>query len=215
MAPKINLCYAYLNLDNKRISSTELRGYLGYLFANEPEFHHHSASSYHYPLVQYKIANSKLVVLGLGRYSSIVFEKLSQIENLIVSNGKVRVNDIELETISHELTPIQTNYEFMTPWLALNSKNYKNYLTLDKNQRKKLLARILIANTLSMLKGLGIVYKEKIVVNIEKYKTKTTTAHENKFAGIICKWVSNISLPNYIGLGKSVSKGFGVISRLN
>lgn len=95
MAPKINLCCAYLSLDDKRISSTELRGYLGYLFANEPEFHHHSPSSYHYPLVQYKIANSKLVVLGLGKYSSIVFERLSQLENIVLSNSKVRIKDIE------------------------------------------------------------------------------------------------------------------------
>lgn len=99
----------------------------------------------------------------------------------------------------------------MTPWLALNCKNYENYLIFDKNQRKELLVRILIANILSMLKGLGIIYKEKILVNIEKHRTKTTTAHENKFAGITCKWGANISLPNYIGLGKSVSKGFGVI----
>lgn len=211
MAPKINLCYAYLNLDNKKISATEMRGYLGYLFANDPEFHHHSPSSYHYPLVQYKMANSKLVVMGIGRYSNVVFERMSQIENIVLPNCKVRVNNIELETVSHEVTEMKTSYEFTTPWIALNSINYENFLTSDKNQRKELLQRILVANILSMLKGLDIVYKEKIVTNIEKYKTKTTIAHKNKFAGIWCKWNANISLPNYIGIGKSVSKGFGVI----
>jgi ribosomal protein L6P/L9E len=214
MAPKINLCYAYLDLDDKRISSTELRGYLGYLFVNDPEFHHHSPSSYHYPLVQYKMANSKLVVMGIGRYSDVVFERMSQIENIVVPNCKVRVNNIELETVSHEVSHEQTSYEFTSPWLALNSTNYENFLSSDKNQRKELLQRILVANILSMLKGLDILYKEKIVANIEKYKTKITIAHENKFAGIWCKWNANISLPNYIGIGKSVSKGFGVIRTL-
>jgi hypothetical protein len=213
MAPKINLCYAYLNLDGKKISPVVLRGYLGYLFANDPEFHHHSPSSYHYPLVQYKMTNSKLVVVGLGKYSNIVFERLSQIESVVVPNGKIKVNNVEVETISHEITQMQTSYEFITPWIALNSKNYENYLSFDGKQRKELLTRILIANILSMFKGLDIIYKEKIMVNIEKYKTKITTAHENKFAGIWCKWNANISLPDYIGLGKSVSKGFGVVKK--
>ncbi len=215
MAPKINLCYAYLNLGGKKISPVALRGYLGYLFANDPEFHHHSPLSYHYPLVQYKITESTLAVVGLGKYSSIVFERLSQIEYLVVPNEKIKVNNVELETVSYEITQMQTRYEFITPWIALNSKNYENYLAFDGKQRKELLTRILIANILSMLKGLDIIYKEKITANIEKYKTKTTTAHENKFAGIWCKWNANILLPDYVGLGKSVSKGFGVVKKLN
>lgn len=215
MDSKINLCYAYLNLDNKKISHIALRGYLGYLFSNDPEFHHHSPSSYHYPLVQYKITNSKPVVVGLGKYASIVFERLSQIENVVVPSGMIKVNNVELETSSYEIKQTQTTYEFITPWIALNSKNYENYLISDGKQRKELLTRILTANILSMLKGLGIIYKEKIMANIEKYKTTTTTAHENQFVGIWCKWNANISLPDYIGLGKSVSKGLGVIKKLN
>ena len=62
----IDVCYAFLETDSENIPAMNLRGFLGYLFVNDPEFHHHSESSYHYPLVQYKKIDQRLLVLGLN-----------------------------------------------------------------------------------------------------------------------------------------------------
>ena len=104
-----------------------------------------------------------------------------------------------------------TNYRFITPWLALNEKNYKTYLKLATKERKSFLERILVGNILSMLKGLGIRIEFKIEVKILKISSKTTQVHYNKFVGFYCDWNSNILIPKYCGLGKSVSKGYGTV----
>ena len=53
----IDVCYAFLETDSENIPARNLRGFLGHLFVNETEFHHHTElahQSYHYPLIQYK-----------------------------------------------------------------------------------------------------------------------------------------------------------------
>lgn len=65
-----------------------------------------------------------------------------------------------------------------------------------------------------MLKGMEIFVDYIITVKINSCKSITTTAHQNKFAGFFCEFEINIFLPEFCGLGKSVSKGFGVIERI-
>lgn len=39
------------------------------------------------------------------------------------------------------------------------------------------------------------------------------TAHEHGFSGFYGAFVANLSLPQYLGIGKSVSKGFGILEK--
>lgn len=211
MVDTIKVCYVTFEVDSSNLTATSLRGYLGYLFANDPEFHHHSGSSHHYPRVQYKKINDKLLVLGFSDYADIVFERLSQLEFLITQNEKIPINNIDLKIKKIQVTPDITNYRFVTPWIGLNEKNYRRILELKNKEKKALLQRILIGNILSMLKGLGIRINFRVNVEISKLKSTTAIAHDNKFAGFYCNCQANIVLPEYCGLGKSVSKGFGVL----
>ena len=64
---------------------------------------------------------------------------------------------------------------------------------------------------LSMLKGIGIRINHRLYVQIKWYKEVPIIAHKHNFSGFYAKFVTNLSLPKYIGVGKSVSKGFGII----
>ncbi|MCX8190567.1 MAG: CRISPR-associated endonuclease Cas6, partial [Candidatus Diapherotrites archaeon] len=61
------------------------------------------------------------------------------------------------------------------------------------------------------LKGIGVRANERICVNLLNYRTKRVRVHGNTFEAFKGMFEANISLPDYIGLGKSVSKGFGTI----
>lgn len=211
---KIKICYATFDADSRLISAVSLRGYMGYLFANDAEFHHHSESSHHYPKVQYKKIGNSLMILGLGEYADILFERLANVEQIVTPNQNIPVSNIVLSSKIFNIVEKQYRYYFATPWIGLNEKNYKKYLELKQNEQKIFLEKILVGNILSMLKGLGIRLEFKIVVKISKIRTKTITVHGNQFAGFSFSWDSNISLPENCGLGKSVSKGFGVVSSL-
>lgn len=212
---KIDTCIASLELDSKmRLSPSHLRGYIGYLFANIPEFHHHSNNSYHYPLVQYKTIYDKLSILGLQEYSEIVFDKVAEIDHVTTPDKKISITNLQLKKEIHRIELKPTIYRFDSPWIALNQKNYVKFKQLNKKHRRIFLEKILTANILSMLKGIGIRATFRIECSILNYKSKTMSVHENLFGGFLSNFVLNLNIPDHLGLGKSVSKGFGVISRV-
>lgn len=212
MDRKIKTCYAFLDLQ-ANVLPTELRGFLGYLFVNEPEFHHHSDSSYHYPLIQYKKVHGKMLIVGLDEYATVVYNKMVQLENIITQNEKARISNIDITLNNFAVHEEYCVYKFLSPWIALNSKNYLKF-KLARANRKEILEKILIGNLLSMLKGLGIRIDFKINTDIRKSIQIKTEAHKNQFAAFYSEFATNIAIPKFLGLGKSVSKGFGVIERI-
>lgn len=211
----VTVCYAKINTNTtKRIPAAKLRGYLGYLFIEDTEFHHHDDNPYRYPLIQYKRVNNELIVLGINQYSKVLLEKLSSLENIILPNFKVRVTSIEFSTIINTITDKPTQYEFMSPWIALNSKNYNLLKTIDHRLRYRFLENIMVGNFLSALKGMGITINHKVYASIKKLRPIYTVAHQNPFYAFHTQFTTNLNLPDLIGIGNSVSKGFGVIKKI-
>ncbi len=212
MADRIKLCYVTLDFDsNFKVTPVKLRGFLAHLFVNISEFHHHSDQSYHYPLIQYKRIDKKLAIVGIKEFAEIIFQNMSKLDHIATETEKILLNNVEIKSNSYQLEHIPTTYKFTSPWLALNEKNYTKFKELKNNEKKLFLEKILIGNILSMLKGFGIFIDYKITVSIIKFKSIPVTAHKNKFTGMYAEFETNILLPNYLGLGKSVTKGFGVI----
>lgn len=212
----IVLTYAKISTgDTSKISAAQLRGYLGYLFIQDTEFHHHDSNPYRYPLIQYKKIRNGLIVLGIGDYSRIILEKLPDLKEIILPNSKVPVTNVEFTTAKHKITNDISQYEFQTPWIALNTKNYSKFKSLDKQFQKRFLEDILVGNILSMLKGVDIRIDYRLYIQIKWHKEIPVVAHKHGFSGFFAKFATNVSLPKHIGLGKSVSKGFGDIVKVN
>ena len=215
MADGVKICHVILNFDSDyMVTPVKLRGFLGHLFTNISEFHHHSENSYHYPLIQYKRADKKLLVVGIGEYANVVFQKMSGLDHITTETQKIPLNSIEIKSITFEVKVNPQRYKFVSPWLALNEKNYAKFKELNDIERKPFLEKILVGNILSLLKGLGIFVEHNISVSIVKFSTRQVTTHQNKFAGIFAEFDCNTELPEFLGLGKSVTKGLGVITRI-
>lgn len=211
MAQHVKICYAKLGIDSDRISSTSIRGFFGNHFADIAEFHHHSDLSYHYPAIQYKKIGKELIIIGISKYADVVFEKFSLLDKIVLKEKSISLPNVEIQITKDEIKQSNINYKFVTPWIALNEKNYTLFIKLLSKERKLFLEKILTANILSMLKGLGIRIEFRINTEISKMHSKTVTVHHNKFVGFYCDWTCNITIPRYFGLGKSISKGYGVV----
>ena len=212
---KIKICHAILDFDSdKNVTPVQLRGFLAHLFTNISEFHHHSDNSYHYPLIQYKRIDKKLAVIGIGEFADVVFDKMSNLDHITTQDQKIPLTNIELQNTIYFPKKVKSKYKFVSPWIALNKENYAKYLLLVKKDQRQFLEKIIVGNILSMLKGMEIFVDYIITVKINSYKSITTTAHQNRFTGFFCEWDSSITIPEYFGLGKSISKGFGVVSSL-
>jgi hypothetical protein len=101
-------------------------------------------------------------------------------------------------------------YKFQNPWIALNSDNFKKFIS-SSLPKKGFLENILIGNILSILKGLGIFIDFKLSIIIQDVLPSPIILNNNSFIAFKGTFSANILLPDYIGLGKSVSKGFGTI----
>jgi len=128
---------------------------------------------------------------------------------------KIIEKKIDEEDVGFGVDSITKHYHFLTPWFALNERNYERYKDSNQREQIQLLEKILIGNILSMAKGLEYVVTEEIKVKNLKLKMQDIRVKDIKMIGFMGDFEVNFDLPDYIGLGKMVSKGFGTIKKTN
>lgn len=195
----------------------KLRGYFADKYTEIVEMHHHTESGflYDYPKVQYKVIKGRPTIIGIGECAKLVRQLALQEDAIQIDNQILEMAQKHIETMQHELevTTQVLYYKFETPYMALNQSNYKIYKTADFFEQEALLKKILIGNILSFAKAMGYFVEKEIKVQIQlkpimvKYKNNEMLAFKGEF-------YTNINLPSYIGLGKSVSRGFGTIKQI-
>lgn len=200
--------------------SVGLRGFIGRYFQENILMHNHNHDEnsfiYSYSRVQYKVIEPKTIIIGLAEGVDAVKE-LRLLENIIIGSENILVECVNLtenESV-FGISAIQHLYSFLTPWLALNEKNYEQYQKLGSWVKKKeFLEKILIGNIISMSKGLGYTVPEPIKANIINLKEINTSLKGNPMLGFLGTFSVNFEIPDYWGIGKSVSRGFGTIKRV-
>ncbi len=211
-----------LNIEEKLIprSAQYLRGYIAKIFADDPVWHGHNPGGgfiYRYPRIQYKVIEQKPVIIGIGQETIAKMEKLLGTMTIFLKDETKDVLDVMLRTQDYMFgySEVRDVYEFVTPWLALNKENHEKYVKAGPVEKKNLLKRILKANIISMSKGLHYTVpeewrKDEIEINLLECKVSLKGLVMMGFKGT---FAVNFNLPDYIGLGKSVSRGFGTIKR--
>ena len=96
----------------------------------------------------------------------------------------------------------------------LNQNNYGVFSTLESLREKcTMLERLLIGNILSFAKGIGVYFDEEIKVSIVDIEKAEQYLFKNvKMLGFDVVFRTNVLLPRYVGVGKGVSLGFGMIT---
>ena len=193
----------------------KLRGFFGNLFKeHSPLLHNHFGDGslrYAYPLVQYKVVHKTPILIGLAEGSELLIDLFLKIKEINIDNQKYTIlsKNIENRRINITETSDLLSYSFATLWMALNEKNYQTYLK-EKTGRDKLLKKILTGNILSFYKGIGF-YAEKEILLTTELKERKTRFKNMEMIAFEGSFICNAILPDYIGLGKSVSRGFGTI----
>ena len=95
----------------------------------------------------------------------------------------------------------------------LNQNNISKYKNSNNVDKEEILKKILVGNIISMSKGLDYTVKEKIHCWIN-LKEKEVIIKGIKHIGFVGEFKVNFDIPDYLGLGKSVSKGFGTIKKV-
>lgn len=217
---------ATLNFNGIELSPSQihkLRGYIGNVFIEYDLIHNHDSDTgkhlYRYPLIQFKIINNMPCIIALTDKAVRVFSEIFMRLNEIVIDGKtipIFEKDLKVERTEFGFSDETFVYEFLSPWVGLNQKNFKSFMIVETEMEKRdLLRRVLIGNILSMAKYLGVhLEKEQQIHTHIQLKQTKVTLKGNQMIGFNGIFKTNFRIPDHIGLGKSVSRGFGTIRRL-
>ncbi|MDI9633603.1 MAG: CRISPR-associated endonuclease Cas6 [Methanolinea sp.] len=215
---RIPLRYLVLHTDRPVTETgTNLRGYIAGRFPQYPLLHHHlDRPLYAYPMVQYKVIGGTPSILGILEGARVLWEITDSIDELVLAGKKYRITAKVTYDQQVPLVPQRemVEYRFVSPWLGLNQENYQRWRDLrDWREKKNLLNAILTGNLLSMAKGLNVVVGERLSVHshLEKVRTRYKGVEMTGFLG---SFRVNLSMPDYLGIGKGVSQGFGTVRRV-
>jgi len=180
-------------------------------------FHNHINDKeviYRYPVIQYKRIgrNPALICVDFGVDEVHHFFNNRSLD-IEISNRKLslgvkylQMNQFTLQ-VWEKIFPMRLNQ-----WIALNQENHAKYNAADELARLALLENILKGNILSFAKGIGWSIDKEIQLRIDHVeKVRTVTYKEQKMLGFDISFRTNVFLPDYLGLGKGVSHGFGTV----
>lgn len=200
----------------------KLRGYFGNLFKEHtPVLHNHyedGSFRYKYPEIQYKVIDNIPTLIGVNEGAELLPNLFLKIQNIDINGEQFPVNtkNIECKNVETGFSDSLHEYQFTTLWMALNQQNFPKYQDL-KTEREKLnmLNSILVGHILSFFRNTGIelLSTERLMAKVDVLE-KSTQFKENKMIAFSGSFIVNALLPDEIGLGKAVSRGFGTIKRL-
>lgn len=184
-------------------------------------FHNHVGDTgfrYAYPLIQYKTINGHAAIVCLSDGTEAIGDFFTATPKEVHLGDKpvsLNIENINAQKIDIAFTDHLIPYK-LKRWMPFNQSNYQKYKSLESiTDKVEFLQHLLTGNILSFLKGINIHIDDKIELKILKiqplrnifFKGVRVVAYETFFK-------SNILLPNYIGLGKGVSLGFGTLYRV-
>lgn len=198
----------------------KFRGFIGNLFRDYDMLHNHDPITgkliYRYPLIQFKLINGIPAIIAVTDKAvelfSLLFLKLNEV---VIEDLKIPVfeKDLYIEDVTIRYANETFMYEFMSPWLALNQKNFRRYTESEsKSEKANILRQTLIGNILSMSKYLGCWLEKDQNIHAEiRTEEKPVNLKGKTMIGFTGMFKTNFIIPDGLGIGKSVSRGFGTV----
>lgn len=181
-------------------------------------FNHHLDDSkylFKYPLIQYKSISKKPAVLCLGVGVDEIHKLFSQTSWEINLKGKtvdLKIDKLELGNFTLAIGDKSLHYR-LNNWIALNTENFKKFSEIQGEiEKKEMLEKILIGNILSFAKGIDWDIDKEIKVRIDKIERVKNIKYKNtRLMAFDTSFTSNALLPDHFGIGKGVSRGYGIV----
>lgn len=196
----------------------KLRGYFANTFGQDSDLYHNhredGSSIYRYPRIQFKVVDSCPMVVGLEDGAKLLIDRFLSLTEIQIMQRTYDLHQKQLQSqdVNLGVQDELFSYTLMTPWMALNQNNHTLFKKQTHEENRQLLKRILIGNILSVYKAMSHMETESILVKPSLTPIQTNFKNQPMIA-FTGSFVTNAYLPDYIGLGKSVARGFGTIKQ--
>jgi hypothetical protein len=184
-------------------------------------FHNHiedAQYNYAYPLIQYKCLHHKPSIICLGEGVEEIHKFFGQPSwNLMIGDKRheMKIDRLDLNQFKMQTWDKDFLYSIRN-WLPITQKNYQEYTQLEGIADKvSYLEHKLVGHLMAFARGIDWFVEKEIKVKIIEYKEPHMLRLKGiKMMAFNLKFKTNVFIPNYLGLGKSVSLGFGVVQEV-
>ena len=199
-----------------------LRGYFGTAFReHSPLLHNHledGSLRNGYPLTQYKMIERVPTILGYNEAADVLINLFADIHELRIADQWLDAREKEL---THDriaatfLTDRLVNYRLLSPYRGMSQEQYQSWKTLTTDAERHAFAqRSLVGHLLMVFKGLGVwLADDQRIVAFPFFQTTLVKMKGQKMTAFTGHFVTNVELPDLIGIGKGTSRGFGTIKK--
>lgn len=206
------------------LSTNDITKFRGAVIASLKEknilYHNHIEDRfrYAYPLIQYKRIHQKAAIVCIGDGVKAIHELFAS-DNFLFKIGE-KETEMKMDNVKvydNEISIFDTiQYYRIRNWLPLNSENYAKFQNADSLvERIQILERILAGNMLSFLKGIDIHLEEQMELHITSILDQRPAIYKRvKLISFDIEFKTNLYLPQYIGIGKNASVGFGTLTKV-
>jgi hypothetical protein len=205
----------YTNICLSAKQSQKIRGFFADLDVLDSNLHNHRLDGkeiYRYPLIQYKVLQNHPVIIAIEEGIQSIHPHIMEQEALRIGNKTYTDTALDMRLGELPLGDSEDirNYRFITPWLALNQRNYEDYHSADEGKKKQILSKVLVGNILSLCKGFGVTIEEKLQVK-HQLTPVSVNYKGRKMIAFVGTFQVNCCIPELFGIGKGTARGFGTV----
>jgi hypothetical protein len=166
-----------------------------------------------YPRVQIKILNEQIYMVGINEGVDPIIELTERLDILDFGNITFQVFDTEVDTKDDQFRPVGRliRYRLLTPWVALNQMTGSRYRFLNNMERIGFLNRLLGQNIVFLAREMGIELQEKIFTKVNLTSLFPKPVDERNWGAFSGEFRTNFLLPNYLGIGNGITRGYGAV----
>ncbi len=200
--------------------ATHLRGHFGRAFTGEVLLHHHNPDGslrYEYPRVQFKVIDRTAHLIGLAEGVAVVERLWRELDHARLDHEELPILEATLLRRREPLGGCAglVEYRFVNPWLGLNHDNHTRYAAARSDaERQAVLERVLVGNCLSVAKAFGHWVNGRLTADVRRLRPRTCRFKGQAMVAFEGPFRVNFRLPSGIGIGKSVSRGFGTVTAI-
>lgn len=201
-----------------RFSLEGLRSYLSRSLAGYSSLHRLDAAGFihRYPVIQCKEVRGNLMAIGISQGADCLLDltrdhcMLGDAENACRITG----SDPVIRNEPFGIADFPVTCEFLTPWLALNQQHAKMFYDLKgKPERDDFMQTLLTSQLRTLCKSLDYAPVSPVTCEAKVRFRRDRIGRENVMV-FLGRFRTNLAIPDYLGIGWSVSQGYGTIKRI-
>jgi hypothetical protein len=166
-----------------------------------------------YPAVQCKQVKGTLVVLGISQGADLLLHLAGGKQEIAAGASSCIIHGQDAAILNEPfgISDDSRSYEFLTPWLALNQQNAKKFYDLNgKPARDAFMQKLLTGHLTTLAKSLDYIPAGPITCTAHVRFKRERIDRENVMV-FLGKFTTNLRIPDYFGIGQSVSQGYGTV----